>query len=155
VTLTRSQYIPPQGRRGVAFDPRISSSAGDFRGLTPLVLMSALRQARTVVCEPVHRFWLEIPAGALAAVLPLLAAHRAVPRGQEVRGGVCVLTGEIPAAQVHRMQQRLPALTRGEAVLDCAFSHHRPVTGPPPSRPRTGHNPLDRKEYLLRVMRRV
>ncbi|MGE5137490.1 MAG: GTP-binding protein [Gemmatimonadota bacterium] len=155
VTLTSSQYIPPQGRRGVAFDPRISSTAGDFRSLTPLVLMSALRRARTVVCEPVHRFSLEIPAAALAAVLPVLAAHQALPRGQEVRGGACVLTGEVPAARVHSLQQRLPGLTRGEAVLGCAFSHYRPVTGPPPGRPRTDHNPLDRKEYLLRVMRRV
>jgi ribosomal protection tetracycline resistance protein len=155
VTLTRSQYIPPQGRRGVAFDPRISSTAGDFRSLTPLVLMSALRQAGTVVCEPVHRFTLEIPADTLASVLPVLAAHRAVPRGQEPRAAAFVLTGEIPAAQAHGLQQRLPGLTRGEAVLECGFSHYQPVAGPPPRRPRTGPDPLDRKEYLLRVMRRV
>ncbi|MBO0776015.1 MAG: TetM/TetW/TetO/TetS family tetracycline resistance ribosomal protection protein, partial [Actinobacteria bacterium] len=37
VTLTGSGYIPPQGKRGTVFDPRISSTAGDFRNLTPLV----------------------------------------------------------------------------------------------------------------------
>jgi ribosomal protection tetracycline resistance protein len=155
VTLTGSDYIPPQGRRGVAFDPRLSSTAGDFRNLTPLVLMSALREAGTVVCEPVHRFTLEIPADALAAVLPVLAAHRAVPRGQQPLGPAYLLTGDVPAAQAGGLRQRLPGVTRGEAVLDSAFSHYQPVTGPPPRRPRTGPNPLDRKEYLLRVMRRV
>jgi ribosomal protection tetracycline resistance protein len=53
------------------------------------------------------------------------------------------------------LQQRLPALTRGEGVLDSAFERYDPVRGPVPQRPRTDHNPLDRKEYLLRVVRRA
>jgi ribosomal protection tetracycline resistance protein len=40
-------------------------------------------------------------------------------------------------------------------VLEAEFGSYRPVTGPPPSRPRTDANPLDRKEYLLHVNRRV
>jgi ribosomal protection tetracycline resistance protein len=46
-------------------------------------------------------------------------------------------------------------LTRGEGVLECAFAHYQSVRGTVPTRPRTDHNPLDRKEYLLHVMRRV
>jgi ribosomal protection tetracycline resistance protein len=49
----------------------------------------------------------------------------------------------------------LPALTRGEGVLESAFDRYQPVSGAVPARPRTDHNPLDRKEYLLHVMRRV
>jgi ribosomal protection tetracycline resistance protein len=56
---------------------------------------------------------------------------------------------------VHELELRLPALTRGEGVLDCVFGHYQPVRGPIPARPRSDHNPLDRKEYLLRVLRRV
>ena len=42
-------------------------------------------------------------------------------------------------------------------VLECDFdgTRYQPVEGNPPSRPRTDHNPLDRKEYPLRVTRRV
>jgi ribosomal protection tetracycline resistance protein len=40
-------------------------------------------------------------------------------------------------------------------VLESGFERYEPVRGPVPTRPRTDHNPLDRKEYLLRVMRRV
>jgi ribosomal protection tetracycline resistance protein len=36
-----------------------------------------------------------------------------------------------------------------------AFDHSRRCRGPVPSRPRTDHNPLDRKAYLLHVLRRV
>jgi len=49
------------------------------------------------------------------------------------------------------------ALTRGEGVLECAFDRYRyqQVRGKMPTRPRTDSNPLDRKEYLLHVMRWV
>ncbi len=72
-----------------------------------------------------------------------------------MRGSSCTLEGEIPAAQVHELEQQLPALTRGEGMLECAFDHYQPVSGTIPSRPRSDHNPLNRKEYLLHVMRRV
>jgi ribosomal protection tetracycline resistance protein len=35
------------------------------------------------------------------------------------------------------------------------FDHSLPVRAPAPSRARSDHNPLDRKEYLLHVQRRV
>jgi ribosomal protection tetracycline resistance protein len=132
-----------------------SSTAGDHRNLTPLVLMSALEQAGTRVYEPMHRFNLEIPADTLGPVLPVLAALHAVPQTPAMLGSSCTLEGEIPAARAHELQQRLPLLTRGEGVLECAFDHYRPVSGTIPTRPRSDHNPLNRKEYLLHVVRRV
>jgi ribosomal protection tetracycline resistance protein len=155
VTLTHSGYVPPQGKRGQAFDASISSTAGDFRNLTPLVLMSALRQAGTRVYEPVHRFHLEIPADTLGPVFPALALLHAVPRTPAIRGSLCLLEGDIPAARVHELQQQLPSLTRGEGVLESAFDHYQLVRGPAPARPRSDHNPLNREEYLLHVVRRV
>ena len=65
------------------------------------------------------------------------------------------LEGDIPAARVHELQQQLPALTRGEGVLESAFARYQPVRGTIPTRPRSDHNPLNRKEYLLHVLRRV
>ncbi|MCK2220058.1 TetM/TetW/TetO/TetS family tetracycline resistance ribosomal protection protein [Actinomadura sp. ATCC 31491] len=151
VTLTHSGYYARQSHSGGVFDKSMSSTAGDFRNLTPLVVMEALRRAGTVVCEPVHRFTLELPAGTAGEVLPVLARLGAVPRAQ----GTGLVEGEIPAAKVHELGQRLPGLTRGEGVLETAFERYRPVRGPAPARPRLGPDPLDRKEYLLRVQRRV
>ncbi|MEU4509443.1 translation factor GTPase family protein [Nonomuraea wenchangensis] len=151
MTLTHSGYWARQSHSGGVFDKSMSSTAGDFRALTPLVVMEALRRAGTVVCEPVHRFTLELPADTTGEVLPVLARLGAVPRAQ----GPGLIEGEIPAARVHELGQRLPGLTRGEGVLENAFERYRPVRGPAPARPRLGHDPLDRKEYLLRVRRRV
>ncbi|WP_030045349.1 elongation factor G, partial [Streptomyces resistomycificus] len=65
VTMTHCGYWPRQSHSHQGFDKSMSSTGADFRGLTPLVLVEALRRAGTRVCEPVHRFRLEAPADAL------------------------------------------------------------------------------------------
>ncbi|MET9566990.1 translation factor GTPase family protein [Streptomyces tauricus] len=156
VTMTHSGYSPRQSHAHQGFDKSMSSTGADFRGLTPLVLMDALRRAGTQVYEPMHRIRLEAPADTLGALLPVLAGLRAVPQVTDTRGGACVLEWSIPAARVHELEQRLPGLTRGEGELEAAFDHYAPVgRGHIPQRPRTDHNPLNRKEYLLNVTRRV
>jgi ribosomal protection tetracycline resistance protein len=155
VTMTHSGYWPRQSHSHGTFDGSMSSTAGDFRNLTPLVLMDALRRAGTTVHEPLQRFRLEIPGDTYGALVPVLLRLRAVPRTTEIGASVCVVEGEIPAARVHDLERRLPGLTRGEGLLECDFDRYEPVRGVVPYRPRTDHNPLDRKEYLLRVERRV
>jgi ribosomal protection tetracycline resistance protein len=153
VTMTHSGYAARQSHSHGSFDASMSSTAGDFRNLTPLVLTSALQQAGTVVTEPIHRFELEIPAETLGATLRALAQVRGVPLGTEPQGSSFLLRGDIPAARVHDLRRLLPTLTRGEGVLVSAFAHYRPVSGPVLERPRTDNNPLDRRGYLLRVPR--
>jgi ribosomal protection tetracycline resistance protein len=130
------------------------STAAAHRDLAPLVTMAALKAAATQVCEPIHRFALEVPADALAGLLPVLARLGAGAQTPTMHGGACRLEGEIRAARVHELQQALPGLTRGEGVMEAAFDHYRPIKGPFPVRPRIGADPRDRKEYLRRLARR-
>src|SRR4051794_3855299 len=155
VTMTHAGYYPRQSHAHQGFSKSMSSTGADFRGLTPLVLMCALREAGTIVLEPIHRYRLEVPLDALGVVLPVLARLRAVPETPAPRGSLCVLEGDIPAARVHELRKQLPALTRGEGVLECVFARHEPVVGPVATRDRTDWNPLDREEYLLHVAGRV
>jgi ribosomal protection tetracycline resistance protein len=143
VTMTRSGYWARQSHAHGTFDKAMSSTATDVRNLAPMVLRAALVEAGTAVHEPVHRFRLELPADTLVAVLPVLARLDAVPGPPRVDATTCVVEGEIPAARVHALGQRLPGLTRGEALLDAEFAHHRRVRGTPPVRPATGSGPLD------------
>ncbi len=80
VTMTHSGYWPRQSHAHGTFDKSMSSTAGDFRNLTPLVLLSALARAGSTVFEPVHRFRLEVPAGTVGAIMRVLAGLRAVPQ---------------------------------------------------------------------------
>jgi ribosomal protection tetracycline resistance protein len=151
VTLTHSGYVPPPPAGWSVF----STAASDFRGLVPLVLMSALRRAGTHVLEPVHQFRLEIPADTLGMVLSALTRLGAVPKASAMRDVEYLVEGEIAATMVHHLERQLPSLTRGEGMLETAFGRYRQVRGSLPVRARTDNNPLDRKEYLLRVNRQV
>ncbi len=153
IAMTHSGYWARQSHMHGTFDKTMSSTAGDFRFLTPLVLMDALKLAGTGVHEPIHRFRIEIRADTYGALAPVLGRLRAVPRTQELRGTTLVVEGDIPAAQVHDLRLRLASLTRGEGVLENAFDRHEPVTGPIPTRSRTDHDPLNRDAYLLKVRR--
>ena len=143
ITVTHAKFYPPV------------TAAADFRKLVPLVLMAALRQAGTVVHEPTHAFHLEIPAATLGQVLPVLAKLRGTTRTTTVTGDQAVLEGSLPAASLHGLQRELPGLTGGLGVLESTFDSHQPVSGRTPERARTDHNPLNRKEYLLHVVRRT
>ncbi|ADD41453.1 elongation factor G [Stackebrandtia nassauensis] len=155
VTLYRSGYFPRMSKPHQKFDKSLSSTAGDFRNLTPLVLMDALRAATTRVYEPMHHFDLELPTDTFGAVMPVLSRLRAVVHTTTTHRDTYVLDGEIPAARVHELEQQLPALTSGEGMFAGAFDHYRRVLGEVPTRPRTDNDPLHRDEYMLRVQRRV
>ena len=155
VTMTHSGYWARQSHSHGTFDKSMSSTAGDFRNLTPLVLMAALAEAGTRVYEPMQRFRLEVPEDVYGTVMPVLARHRAIPLNSTLTSSVYVIEGDIPAERVHGLSQRLPTLTRGEGALEATFDHYQEVTGQAPVRHRSDHNPLNRKEYLLHVVRRV
>ena len=124
VTMTHSGYWARQSSAHGVFDKSMSSTAGDFRGLTPLVLTRRCARAGTTVYEPLHRFALEFPADAMSAVLPALGRLGAAPETPVLRGDACLLEGTLPAANVYALQQLLPGLTRGEGVMESAFERY-------------------------------
>ncbi|GIF64825.1 tetracycline resistance protein [Asanoa ishikariensis] len=139
VTLTHSGYWSP------------ITVAGDFRDLTPHVLMQALAQAGTRVFEPCHSFEVDVPVVALGPVTSALAhlgglVDETVPTGAGT-GETWRITGSIPARAVTEAQRRLPNLTNGEGLWTSTQAGDRPVQGRPPRRPRTDGNPVDRAEY--------
>ncbi len=123
------------------------------------VLMRVLQRLRIPTLLFVSGYWPRQSAmhhaDVFGTLLPVLTKLRAVPRESRVVGGTYVVEGDIPAGRVHELEQLLPPLTRGSGVLESAFDHFSDATGPPPERTRTDLNPLDRKEYLLRLSRRV
>jgi ribosomal protection tetracycline resistance protein len=134
VTLTHTGYWPRQSHAHAVFDKSMSSTAGDFRQLTRVVLRQAMDEAGTTVLEPVSRFRLEVPAETLGPILPALARLGAVPHSPGAQGDLAVVVGDIPAAKLHQLTTMLPGLTRGEGVLESAFDHYERVRGEPPRR---------------------
>lgn len=131
------------------------TTRSDYRLLTPLVLMAALKRAGTTVLEPVLEFHLEFPAQDLGPIMSVLRELETRSGSPQTHGSISVLEGVIRVAPLHHLQLRLPELTRGEGMIESAFAGYRPVQGAPPSRPRTDRNPLDRANYIGLVTRRI
>jgi len=133
VTMTRCTYQSPDGppaTRGSLSTP------ADFRKLTPLVLMRALEQAGTVVCEPVLRVRIEMPTTTIGPVLAVLARLGGVAQTPSLEGELATIETVLPAARVQLLQRQLPALTAGEGVLESDFDGYQAVSGAPPTRRR-------------------
>jgi ribosomal protection tetracycline resistance protein len=131
VTMTHCGYSiadGPPSRRGP------TSTAADFRKLTPLVLVQALERAGTVVCEPTVRAKLEVPTDTIGAVLPALARVGAAVDTPSPHGELSTITAILPASQADGLHRQLPELTRGEGVLESSFAGYQAVSGDQPTR---------------------
>jgi ribosomal protection tetracycline resistance protein len=129
------------------------TTAADFRKLTPLVLMLALQQAGTVVCEPMIRVSIETPSDTLGAVLASMKRLGGIVEPSSLRGDLSTIDTVIPAARAQDLQRQLPGRTGGEGVAETRFAGHQPVSGAPPVRRRTMTNPLNRAEYMMGLAR--
>ena len=149
VTMTRSSYSVADGPPSLRGP---TSTAADFRKLTPLVLMQALEAAGTTVCQPMSRVRIDAPAATLGPVLGTLGALGAAVAGHSLRGAQdeadVTVEAVMPASDVRDLHRVLPSLTSGEGVLESTPAGYEPVRGAPPSRARTMANPLNREEYL-------
>jgi ribosomal protection tetracycline resistance protein len=131
VTMTRCMYSVadgPPSRRGP------TSTAADFRKLTPLVLRQALESAGTVVCEPTVRIDLEVPTPSLGAVMPALIRLGGSVETPSALGELSTLEAVLPAGRADELQRQLAGLTGGEGVLESTFAGYQPVSGDQPER---------------------
>jgi ribosomal protection tetracycline resistance protein len=141
VTITDCGYRAP------------GTTAGDFRRLTPPVLMRALEQARTVVCEPIVRVNLELPTATIGGVMAALARLGAAVGAPSLQAKLSTIEAVLPSARAQDLQRQLPGLTGGEGVLDSTFAGYQPVSGDQPTRRRTTANPLNLDEYMMQLPR--
>src|SRR5436305_302321 len=150
VTVTKIAYSladGPPSRRGPM------PTARDLKKLVPLVLVQALEQGGSVVCEPVFRIAVEVPTEAIGTMLAALGRLGAGTGTPSTRGELSVLEATLPASLVQELRRRLPGLTGGEGVLDSEFAGYQPVTGEPPVRRRLTPDPRNLDEYLGQVGR--
>ena len=118
VTMTECGYISP------------STTAAHFRKLTSLVLMAALDQAGTVVCEPMIQVSLEVPAETTGSVLAAVARLGGSAETSVLQADLAVLKTLLPAVRAQDLQRQLPGLTSGEGVAETSFGGYRPLAAP-------------------------
>jgi ribosomal protection tetracycline resistance protein len=138
----------PPSRRG-------NSSPSDFRYLTPIVVMEALRAAGSVVCEPLVAVTIEVPADSLHRVLTALGRKGASIDEVTAEGELSFVRATLTSEETVDLQRSLPALTGGEGLVESAYSGYRPRRGSAPRRQRTTVSPLDRQSYIAQFGRHI
>ncbi|MED2790291.1 TetM/TetW/TetO/TetS family tetracycline resistance ribosomal protection protein [Bacillus wiedmannii] len=141
VTLTHTGYASPV------------TTASDFRNLTRLVLMDALKQAETCVYEPVNEFELTVPEHAISTAMYKLAAIPATFSEPIFNNDSYHLTGSLPVAKTENFQRMLHSFTEGEGIFTTKPAGYKKLKAPFPTRKRVDNNPLNRKDYLLHVLK--
>ncbi|UOB76848.1 TetM/TetW/TetO/TetS family tetracycline resistance ribosomal protection protein [Bacillus sp. ZJS3] len=141
VTLTHTGYASPV------------TTASDFRNLTPLVLMDALKQAETYVYEPVNEFELTVPEHAISTAMYKLAAIPVTFAEPIFNNDSYQLTGSLPVAKTEHFKRMLHSFTEGEGIFTTKPSGFTKITTLFPTRKRVDNNPLNRKDYLLHVLK--
>ncbi|MDA2738284.1 GTP-binding protein [Bacillus cereus group sp. Bc015] len=141
VTLTHTGYASPV------------TTASDFRNLTPLVLMDALKKAETYVYEPVNAFELTVPEQAISTAMYKLAAIPATFAEPIFNNDSYQLTGSLPVAKTENFKRMLHSFTEGEGIFTTKSAGFTKLKPPFPTRKRVDYNPLNRKDYLLHVLK--
>lgn len=139
VILTTVDYASP------------SSTAADFRHLTPLVLAAAISRAGTAVCEPRSQFNIEVPAALSSAVHGLLAKAGATIHGTTLDAETARIEGSIVTTRIYKLQHQIPDVTSGLGFMESQLATYTPVAGTAPRRERTLANPYNRQDYLRQV----
>jgi ribosomal protection tetracycline resistance protein len=129
----------------------VSSVAADYRRLAMLVMADAIRDAGTIVCEPVHDIAVTAPLESVGAVIHAISAHRGTVAETDAAGELATVRGTVPAAEVGAVTRELVGPTNGRADVETRFSDYLPVAGEPPVRRRTDLNPFDRTEFMSRL----
>lgn len=141
VTLTHTGYASPV------------TTASDFRNLTPLVLMNALKQAETHVYEPINEFELTVPEHAISTAMYKLAAVPATFAEPILYNDSYQLTGSLPVAKTENFKRMLHSFTEGDGIFTTKPAGFTKLMAPFPTRKRVDYNPLNRKDYLLHVLK--
>jgi ribosomal protection tetracycline resistance protein len=152
VTLTHCGWTVadgPPSRRGP------TSTPNDYKRLMPIVVMRALSDSGTIVCEPMLEIRVDAPARSLGAVLAAVARLHGLAQTPSIDGDAAMVAARLPAARAHELQRELAGLTHGEGALETTFGGYEPLAGEPPTRERTTPNPLKLDEYLMVIAKRV
>lgn len=91
-------------------------------------LQAAVAQARPIVLEPIVKIELTIPEECFGDVSGDLSSRRGQVTGSESgRGGMMILHGLVPLAELDNYQSRLKAMTGGRGAYTLELADYQPV----------------------------
>ncbi len=105
----------------------VDSSERSFKIAGSLAVKEALRQADSVLLEPVMDVEVVTPEEFVGSVQGDLNSRRGQLTGLEVRAGAQVIDAEVPLATMFGYVNNLRSMTQGRATYTMQFSHYAEV----------------------------
>ena len=102
------------------------TEGGDFRQATYRAVRQGLREAESVLLEPVYRFRLEVPADRLGRAMADIQRMQGSFSPAETTGNRALLTGTAPASEMEGYQTEVTAYTRGQGQLTYSLQGYEP-----------------------------
>ncbi len=109
----------------------VDSSEMAFRRAAAQATRNALKEAGTVMLEPIHAVRLSVPDECIAAVQKIVTARRGQILGLEAKEGWEgweEVVAQMPAAEMHDLIVELRSATQGAGSFTAAFDHLREVS---------------------------
>lgn len=105
----------------------VDSSEIAFKMAGAMALRAGMSQGEAVLLEPVMKLEVIVPEDFLGEVIGDLNARRGRVQGIEPQGGIQVMRGVVPLAEMFGYATDLRSLTQGRAVHIMEFSHYEEV----------------------------
>jgi ribosomal protection tetracycline resistance protein len=134
---------------------QLATKPSDFRAVTPIAVMDALKAAGTILLEPIQEYELNINLDEAGVVIKDLIAMRASMEEQQVIEDRFIIKGIIPVATSMEYPVKIASLSQGRSSFKTRFIGYRECLVEHGSvRERTTTDPSDRENYLLSISRK-
>jgi ribosomal protection tetracycline resistance protein len=133
----------------------LSTKPSDFRAVTPIAVMDALKAAGTILLEPIQEYELNISRDEAGVVIKDLIAMRASMDEQIVIDERFIIKGIIPVATSMDYPVRIASLSQGKSSFKTRFLGYRecPLEYGRMKQRKTV-DPSDRENYILSTSRK-
>jgi ribosomal protection tetracycline resistance protein len=131
-------------------DHEMHSNPGDFVLATPMGIMDALKNADTILLEPMFNFEVKAADELLGSIASDLTTRRAVFANPEFANGKFVLKGKTPVATSLDYSIKLTSLTAGKGKIKLSFGGYQKCTNEQGViREYKGVNPLNQSQWII------
>ncbi len=132
---------------------KLSTSPGDFKKITPMPVMDALKAAEMTLLEPIHTFECMFHVKDSGIIFNDLYQMRAKIIEQKIKDDTYYVSGTIPLSTSMDYAVKIVALSKGKSEFKTKFKTYEPCSiNLGKIKKRTTVDPSDHKRYLLSVL---
>jgi ribosomal protection tetracycline resistance protein len=130
----------------------LATKPSDFRAVTPIAVMDALKAAGTILLEPIQQYEVNIRCDEAGVVIKDLVEMRASMDDQLVEGDRFIIKGIVPAATSMGYSLKIASLSQGKSSFKTKFVGYRECPLEYGKvKPRRTVDPSDREKYILSI----